>query len=168
MADIDLSLHYTALFLQFNKVRTITTKSNSIKQGKMGPLPVTMNGKEDYLWCTEMERWASVMKENHRVGRKSIQMCSNVIWLQNISKLWAFFILNFHASWAHSDLFKCSLFIAGYLASLSITLMWITWAEARGRRFWGVPGVFLWFVTYLHHWRITLHASLNYPIHTVL
>ncbi|KAK3566403.1 hypothetical protein QTP86_032283 [Hemibagrus guttatus] len=40
---------------QFNKVRTITTKSNSIKQGKMGPLPVTMNGKEDYLWCTEME-----------------------------------------------------------------------------------------------------------------
>lgn len=22
----------------------------------MGPLPVTMNGKEDYLWCTEMER----------------------------------------------------------------------------------------------------------------
>uniref|UniRef100_A0A8C2KQK4 DNA (cytosine-5-)-methyltransferase n=1 Tax=Cyprinus carpio TaxID=7962 RepID=A0A8C2KQK4_CYPCA len=43
-------------FHQFNKVRTITTKSNSIKQGKMGPLPVTMNGKEDYLWCTEMER----------------------------------------------------------------------------------------------------------------
>ncbi|XP_053360127.1 DNA (cytosine-5-)-methyltransferase 3 beta, duplicate a isoform X2 [Clarias gariepinus] len=41
---------------QFNKVRTITTKSNSIKQGKTGPLPVTMNGKEDYLWCTEMER----------------------------------------------------------------------------------------------------------------
>ncbi|KAI4794822.1 hypothetical protein KUCAC02_031825 [Chaenocephalus aceratus] len=22
----------------------------------MGPLPVTMNGKEDYLWCTEMEQ----------------------------------------------------------------------------------------------------------------
>ncbi|XP_062854404.1 DNA (cytosine-5-)-methyltransferase 3 beta, duplicate a [Trichomycterus rosablanca] len=41
---------------QFDKVRTITTKSNSIKQGKMGPLPVTMNGKEDYLWSTEMER----------------------------------------------------------------------------------------------------------------
>ncbi|XP_056319640.1 DNA (cytosine-5-)-methyltransferase 3 beta, duplicate a isoform X2 [Danio aesculapii] len=40
----------------FSKVRTITTKSNSIKQGKTGPLPVTMNGKEDYLWCTEMEK----------------------------------------------------------------------------------------------------------------
>ncbi|KAL6119361.1 uncharacterized protein ACO6RY_03947 [Pungitius sinensis] len=40
----------------FDKVRTITTKSNSIRQGKMGPLPVTMNGKEDYLWCTEMEQ----------------------------------------------------------------------------------------------------------------
>ncbi|XP_031701182.1 DNA (cytosine-5-)-methyltransferase 3 beta, duplicate a isoform X3 [Anarrhichthys ocellatus] len=40
----------------FEKVRTITTKSNSIRQGKMGSLPVTMNGKEDYLWCTEMEQ----------------------------------------------------------------------------------------------------------------
>ncbi|KAM9751469.1 DNA (cytosine-5-)-methyltransferase 3 beta, duplicate a [Menidia menidia] len=41
---------------RFDKVRTITTKSNSIKQGKMGPLPVNMNGKDDYLWCTEMEQ----------------------------------------------------------------------------------------------------------------
>uniref|UniRef100_A0A8C5FUS0 DNA (cytosine-5-)-methyltransferase n=1 Tax=Gadus morhua TaxID=8049 RepID=A0A8C5FUS0_GADMO len=40
----------------FEKVRTITTKSNSIRQGKDGPLPVDMNGKEDYLWCTEMEQ----------------------------------------------------------------------------------------------------------------
>ncbi|CAJ1084632.1 DNA (cytosine-5-)-methyltransferase 3 beta%2C duplicate a isoform X2 [Xyrichtys novacula] len=40
----------------FDKVRTITTKSNSIRQGKTGPLPVSMNGKEDYLWCTEMEQ----------------------------------------------------------------------------------------------------------------
>ncbi|XP_070824109.1 DNA (cytosine-5-)-methyltransferase 3 beta, duplicate a [Chaetodon trifascialis] len=41
---------------KFDKVRTITTKSNSIRQGKMGPLPVDMNGKEDYLWCTELEQ----------------------------------------------------------------------------------------------------------------
>uniref|UniRef100_A0A3B3RNQ8 DNA (cytosine-5-)-methyltransferase n=1 Tax=Paramormyrops kingsleyae TaxID=1676925 RepID=A0A3B3RNQ8_9TELE len=41
---------------KYSKVRTITTKSNSIRQGKMGPLPVTMNDKEDYLWCTEIER----------------------------------------------------------------------------------------------------------------
>ncbi|KAM3617148.1 uncharacterized protein V6R79_002939 [Siganus canaliculatus] len=41
---------------KFDKVRTITTKSNSIRQGKMGPLPVHMNGKEDYLWCTEIEQ----------------------------------------------------------------------------------------------------------------
>ncbi|XP_054631910.1 DNA (cytosine-5-)-methyltransferase 3 beta, duplicate a isoform X2 [Dunckerocampus dactyliophorus] len=40
---------------KLDKVRTITTKSNSIRQGKVG-LPVTMNGKEDYLWCTEMEQ----------------------------------------------------------------------------------------------------------------
>ncbi|XP_047226829.1 DNA (cytosine-5-)-methyltransferase 3 beta, duplicate a isoform X2 [Girardinichthys multiradiatus] len=41
---------------KFDKVCTITTKPNSIRQGKMGPLPVMMNGKEDYLWCTEMEQ----------------------------------------------------------------------------------------------------------------
>ncbi|KAM6924485.1 DNA (cytosine-5-)-methyltransferase 3 beta, duplicate a [Xenentodon cancila] len=41
---------------KFDKVRTITTKQNSIRQGKTGPLPVSMNGQEDYLWCTEMEQ----------------------------------------------------------------------------------------------------------------
>lgn len=41
---------------KFDKVRTITTKSNSIRQGKSGPLPVAMNGREDYLWCTELEQ----------------------------------------------------------------------------------------------------------------
>nr|XP_032835806.1 DNA (cytosine-5)-methyltransferase 3A isoform X2 [Petromyzon marinus] len=41
---------------KFSKVRTITTKSNSIKQGKDQLLPVVMNGKEDVLWSTEMER----------------------------------------------------------------------------------------------------------------
>ncbi|XP_061591262.1 uncharacterized protein LOC133456725 isoform X2 [Cololabis saira] len=41
---------------KFEKVRTITTKPNSIRQGKTGPLPVSMNGQEDYLWCTEMEQ----------------------------------------------------------------------------------------------------------------
>ena len=58
---------------QFNKLRTITTKMNSIKQTKaaippvlMGPLiggtePSSIPQKEmqgDVLWCTEMERWA--------------------------------------------------------------------------------------------------------------
>ncbi|KAJ0064883.1 hypothetical protein NL108_017006, partial [Boleophthalmus pectinirostris] len=40
---------------KFDKVRTITTKSNSLRQGKSGPHPVLMNGKEDSLWCTELE-----------------------------------------------------------------------------------------------------------------
>uniref|UniRef100_A0A671Z3Q0 DNA (cytosine-5-)-methyltransferase n=1 Tax=Sparus aurata TaxID=8175 RepID=A0A671Z3Q0_SPAAU len=40
----------------FDKVRTITTRSNSIKQGKDQHFPVFMNEKEDILWCTEMER----------------------------------------------------------------------------------------------------------------
>lgn len=44
--------------LQLKKVQTITTKSNSIKQGKNQLFPVVMNGKEDVLWCTEIERWA--------------------------------------------------------------------------------------------------------------
>uniref|UniRef100_I3IXJ1 DNA (cytosine-5-)-methyltransferase n=1 Tax=Oreochromis niloticus TaxID=8128 RepID=I3IXJ1_ORENI len=35
---------------------TITTRSNSIKQGKDQHFPVYMNEKEDILWCTEMER----------------------------------------------------------------------------------------------------------------
>ncbi|XP_039508657.1 DNA (cytosine-5)-methyltransferase 3B isoform X2 [Pimephales promelas] len=42
---------------KFGKVRTITTRSNSIKQGKDQHFPVVMmNGKEDILWCTELER----------------------------------------------------------------------------------------------------------------
>lgn len=45
---------------QFGKVRTITTRSNSIKQGKDQHFPVYMNEKEDILWCTEMERYVNV------------------------------------------------------------------------------------------------------------
>ncbi|XP_048840817.1 DNA (cytosine-5)-methyltransferase 3A-like isoform X1 [Brienomyrus brachyistius] len=41
---------------KFGKVRTITTRSNSIKQGKDQHYPVYMNEKEDILWCSEMER----------------------------------------------------------------------------------------------------------------
>nr|UAT11631.1 DNA methyltransferase 3 alpha [Protopterus annectens] len=41
---------------KFSKVRTITTRSNSIKQGKDQHFPVYMNEKEDILWCPEMER----------------------------------------------------------------------------------------------------------------
>ncbi|XP_049628877.1 DNA (cytosine-5)-methyltransferase 3A-like [Suncus etruscus] len=41
---------------KFSKVRTTTTRSNSIKQGKDQHFPIFMNEKEDILWCTEMER----------------------------------------------------------------------------------------------------------------
>ncbi|CAB1350403.1 unnamed protein product, partial [Coregonus sp. 'balchen'] len=41
---------------KFGKVRTITTRSNSVKQGKDQHFPVYMDNKEDILWCTEMER----------------------------------------------------------------------------------------------------------------
>ena len=47
--------------LQFNKIQTITTNANSMKQTKKGLLPVAVSGnegqeREDILWCTEMER----------------------------------------------------------------------------------------------------------------
>lgn len=42
--------------LQLKKVQTITTKSNSVRQGKNQLFPVVMNGKDDVLWCTELER----------------------------------------------------------------------------------------------------------------
>ncbi|XP_048097329.1 uncharacterized protein LOC125293455 isoform X1 [Alosa alosa] len=41
---------------KFTKVRTITTRSNSLKQGPRDLYPVTMNGKDDNLWITELER----------------------------------------------------------------------------------------------------------------
>lgn len=44
------------VLFQLKKVQTITTKSNSIRQGKAQTFPVRMNGKDDDLWCTELER----------------------------------------------------------------------------------------------------------------
>ncbi|XP_036388708.1 uncharacterized protein LOC118780367 [Megalops cyprinoides] len=41
---------------KFTKVRTITTRTNSLKQGKSDIFPVSMNGKEDNLWITELEK----------------------------------------------------------------------------------------------------------------
>ncbi|XP_075993278.1 DNA (cytosine-5)-methyltransferase 3B-like [Genypterus blacodes] len=41
---------------QVTKVRTITTNSNSLKQGKSRSMPVLQDGKEDSLWITELER----------------------------------------------------------------------------------------------------------------
>lgn len=38
------------------KIRTVTTRSNSLKQGKKCILPVTMNGEGDVLWVTELEQ----------------------------------------------------------------------------------------------------------------
>ena len=41
---------------QFTKLRTITTKMNSIKQTKSAIFPVKVEEDGDVLWCTEMER----------------------------------------------------------------------------------------------------------------
>ncbi|KAL3874309.1 hypothetical protein ACJMK2_037341 [Sinanodonta woodiana] len=37
-------------------LRTVTTRSNSLMQGKDDIFPVTMDGKEDIVWVTELER----------------------------------------------------------------------------------------------------------------
>uniref|UniRef100_A0A672QUY7 DNA (cytosine-5-)-methyltransferase n=1 Tax=Sinocyclocheilus grahami TaxID=75366 RepID=A0A672QUY7_SINGR len=42
---------------KYEKVRTITTRSNSLKQGTNDAhFPITMNGKDDSIWITEMEK----------------------------------------------------------------------------------------------------------------
>ena len=39
-------------------MRTVTTRQNSLKQGKNDAIfPVTMNGKDDIIWVSELERY---------------------------------------------------------------------------------------------------------------
>lgn len=56
MRGLGGSRHACCFVPQLKKVQTITTKTNSLKQGKGMKLPVLMNGKEDMLWCSELER----------------------------------------------------------------------------------------------------------------
>ncbi|XP_006824674.1 DNA (cytosine-5)-methyltransferase 3C-like, partial [Saccoglossus kowalevskii] len=55
----------------FNKVRTVTSKANSIKQCKEQILPVKMGTKSDALWCTEMERLFGFPEHYTDVGNMS-------------------------------------------------------------------------------------------------
>ncbi|XP_078507919.1 DNA (cytosine-5)-methyltransferase 3B isoform X3 [Lissotriton helveticus] len=41
---------------KWTKMLTITTKANSTRHGKNQLLPVLVNGREDDLWCSELER----------------------------------------------------------------------------------------------------------------
>ena len=59
----------------FTKLRTITTKMNSIKQTKKAIYPVRFEGEGgegeeqgDVLWCTEMERSVYLLKSLLSVG----------------------------------------------------------------------------------------------------
>ena len=53
LVDLCWSIFFTG---QVSKVRTVTTKINSLKQKNERLQPVMMNGQEDTLWSTEMER----------------------------------------------------------------------------------------------------------------
>ncbi|KAM9342417.1 uncharacterized protein KZ484_015140 [Pholidichthys leucotaenia] len=66
-----------------DKIRTVTTKSNSIRQDKSGSLPVSMNGKDDYLWCTEIEQVFGFPKhytDVNNMGRSQRQKVLGVSW----------------------------------------------------------------------------------------
>uniref|UniRef100_A0ACB8F6V4 DNA (Cytosine-5)-methyltransferase 3B n=1 Tax=Sphaerodactylus townsendi TaxID=933632 RepID=A0ACB8F6V4_9SAUR len=68
---------------KLKKVQTITTKSNSIRQGKAQALPVRMNGKDDNLWCTELERIFGFPRhytDLHNMGRASRQKLLGRSW----------------------------------------------------------------------------------------
>ncbi|XP_038128279.1 DNA (cytosine-5)-methyltransferase 3A-like isoform X11 [Cyprinodon tularosa] len=58
---------------KFEKLRTITTRSNSVKQGKDEHFPVFMDNKEDILWCTEMESCEDGEKEEKMTEEESGQ-----------------------------------------------------------------------------------------------
>ena len=62
-------------------MRTITTRSNSIKQGKDQHFPVYMNEKEDILWCTEMERYANKKTGIRKRLERSVGLMELFIYL---------------------------------------------------------------------------------------
>nr|XP_056700914.1 DNA (cytosine-5)-methyltransferase 3B [Euleptes europaea] len=68
---------------KLKKVQTITTKSNSIRQGKAQALPVRMNGKDDDLWCSELERifgFPLHYTDLHNMGRGARQKLLGRSW----------------------------------------------------------------------------------------
>ncbi|KAM4043935.1 DNA (cytosine-5)-methyltransferase 3A-like [Anomaloglossus baeobatrachus] len=56
---------------KFSKIRTITTNSSSMLQGKEHEFPVTINGEEDILLCTEIERVFGFPPRYTEVGQMS-------------------------------------------------------------------------------------------------
>ncbi|KAG1670258.1 DNA (cytosine-5)-methyltransferase 3A [Nymphon striatum] len=57
---------------EVEKIRTVTTKSNSLKQGKMSIFPVIMDGEEDVLWVTEIEKVFGFPKHYTDVGNLAL------------------------------------------------------------------------------------------------
>lgn len=132
------------IFWKFGKVRTITTRSNSIKQGKDQHFPVYMNEKEDILWCTEMERYVK-----QRITMMALHFEN---WMSKKK------ILSCEASYQFGCFCLVLWFLTGYLASPSTTRMCPTWADWQGRDSWADLGVSLLSATCLHHLKITSPA----------
>ncbi|CAJ0959467.1 unnamed protein product [Ranitomeya imitator] len=64
---------------KFAKICTITTNRYSMRQGKDREYPVTMNGEEDVLWCTEMERVFGFPPHYTDVGQMSLSSRQKVL-----------------------------------------------------------------------------------------
>ena len=123
-------------FARFSKLRTITTKMNSIKQTKAAIYPVRvgplMGGEQqpelstqqmqgDVLWCTEMERYIV------------------------------------HYTYFRTDCMLCNLdFFPGCLVSQTTTPMWPTWVAVADRGFWGRPGLCQFSATFFPPSKTTL------------
>lgn len=89
-----------------------------------------MNGKEDILWCTELERYVHAPPKDF-TGWISQQ----------------------HPKQTFSSL------ITGFSASPSTTRMYPTWVVGPDRNCWDGPGVCLWSDTCLPHSRTTLRVN---------
>ncbi|XP_037539747.1 DNA (cytosine-5-)-methyltransferase 3 beta, duplicate a [Nematolebias whitei] len=83
------------------KIRTVTSHAECMKLGKKGPLPVTMNGKEDYLWSSELEMVFGFPKHYTDVNHMS-RTCRQKI----LGKSWSVPVIR-HLLSPLKDYFEC-------------------------------------------------------------
>ncbi|XP_071329252.1 uncharacterized protein [Trachinotus anak] len=98
------------------KVRTITTNSNSLKQGKgVSLLPVLQNGREDNLWITELEKIFGFPKHYTDVRNMNRQQRQKVL-----GKAWSVPVIR-HLFAPLKDYFACEELLTTTTTSTSST-----------------------------------------------
>ncbi|XP_040908571.1 uncharacterized protein LOC121191479 [Toxotes jaculatrix] len=97
-----------------SKVRTITTNSNSLKQGKdVSLLPVLQDGREDNLWITELEKIFGFPKHYTDVRNMNRQQRQKVL-----GKAWSVPVIR-HLFAPLKDYFSCEELLTTSTTSLS-------------------------------------------------